>query len=103
MRKNFNYCKSDTRSHLKKRILVQNRGGAAFSPLRGTSHPILSLLRVKTGRILPYFEDLKRGTNPAEKGGRSKDFFEIASVKPMLIGQQSPKGRICCDERNAKY
>jgi hypothetical protein len=25
------------------------------------------------------FEDLKRGTNPAEKGGRPKDFFEIAS------------------------
>jgi hypothetical protein len=31
-----------TRSYLKKRILVQNRGGVAFSPLRGISHPILS-------------------------------------------------------------
>jgi hypothetical protein len=40
----------------------------------------LILLRVKTGGILPYFEDLKRGTNPAEKGGRPKDFFEIASI-----------------------
>jgi hypothetical protein len=52
--------------------LVQNRGGAAFSPLR-----------VKTGRILPYFEDLKRGTNKMSlirlwRVG-PKDFFEIAS------------------------
>jgi len=31
--------------------------------------------------MLQYFEDLKRGTNPAEKGGRPKDIFEIASSK----------------------
>jgi hypothetical protein len=49
------------RSNLKKRILVQNRGGAAFL----------------TGGILEYFEDLKRGTN---KEFGPKDFFEIAST-----------------------
>jgi hypothetical protein len=27
-----------------------------------------------------YFEDLKHGTNPAEKGGRPKDIFELASI-----------------------
>jgi hypothetical protein len=32
-----------TRSYLKKRILVQNRGGATFSPLRGISRLILFL------------------------------------------------------------
>jgi hypothetical protein len=26
-----------------------------------------------------YVEDLKRGTNPADKGGRPKDIFEMAS------------------------
>ncbi|MGD9306815.1 MAG: hypothetical protein PVF79_21305 [Desulfobacterales bacterium] len=52
-----------SRSYLKNRILVQDRGGAEF----------------QTGGILLYVEDLKRGTNPAEKGGRSKDIFEIAS------------------------
>jgi len=46
-------------SHLKKRILVQNRGGAVF----------------QTGGILEYFEDLKQGTN---KEFGPKDFFEIA-------------------------
>jgi len=40
--------------------LVQNRGGAEF----------------KTEGILLYVEDFKRGTNPAEKGGRPKDIFE---------------------------
>jgi hypothetical protein len=28
-----------------------------------------------------YVEDLKRGTNPAEKGGRPKDIFEMGSNK----------------------
>ena len=28
-----------------------------------------------------YVEDLKRGTNPAEKGGRPKDIFEMGSRK----------------------
>jgi hypothetical protein len=46
-------------SHLKKRILVQDQGGAEFQP----------------AGILKYVEDLKRGTN-AEVG--PKDFFEIA-------------------------
>jgi hypothetical protein len=49
------------RSHLKKRILVQVRGGAEF----------------KTAGILMYFEDFKRGTN---KEIGPKDFFEIASI-----------------------
>jgi hypothetical protein len=53
---------NNTRSHLKKRILVQNRGGAVF----------------QTGGILQYFEDLKQGTN---KEFGPKDFFEIASKK----------------------
>ena len=50
------------RTHLKNRILVQDRGGAEF----------------QTGGILLYVEDLKRGTNPA-KGGRPKDIFEMGS------------------------
>jgi len=49
-----------TISHLKKRILVQDQGGAEFQP----------------AGILKYVEDLKRGPN-AELG--PKDFFEIAS------------------------
>jgi len=62
-----------SRTHLKNRILVQDRGGAEF----------------QTGGILLYVEDLKRGTNPA-KGGRPKDIFEIGSnnrrPKPPLCG-----------------
>jgi hypothetical protein len=50
----------DIRSHLKNRILVQNRGG-------GVS---------QTGGILKYFEDLKQDTN---KEFGPKDIFEIAS------------------------
>jgi len=50
----------NTGSHLKKRILVQVRGGAEF----------------KTAGILKYFEDFKRGTN---KEIGPKDFFAIAS------------------------
>ena len=57
------------RSHLKNRILVQDRGGAEF----------------QTGGILLYVEDLKRGTNPAEKGGRPKDIFEIASSRTRFM------------------
>jgi hypothetical protein len=38
-------------------------------------------LWVETGGILLYVEDLKRGTNPADKGGRPKDIFEIGSKK----------------------
>jgi len=34
---------------------------------------------VQTGGILKYFEDLNLAPNPAEKGGKPKDFFEIAS------------------------
>jgi hypothetical protein len=48
------------RSHLKNRILVQDRGGAEF----------------QTAGILLYVEDLKRGTN---KDIGPKDIFEIAS------------------------
>ena len=54
-----------TRTHLKNRILVQDRGGAKF----------------QTGGILLYVEDLKQGTNPAGKGGRPKDIFEMGSNK----------------------
>ncbi len=52
-----------SRSHLKNRILVQDRDGAEF----------------QTAGILEYVEDLKRGTNPAEKGGKPKNIFELAS------------------------
>ena len=48
------------RSYLKNRILVQDRGGA----------------KLKTGGILLYVEDLKRGTN---KDIGPKDIFEMAS------------------------
>ncbi len=50
---------SASRSHLKKKILVQNQGGTKFQP----------------AGILKYVEDLKRGPN-AEFG--PKDFFESA-------------------------
>ncbi|MGD8520018.1 MAG: hypothetical protein PVF56_02635 [Desulfobacterales bacterium] len=43
--------------------MAQDRGGAES----------------QTGGILLYVEDLRRGTNPAEKGGRPKDIFEMAS------------------------
>jgi hypothetical protein len=48
------------RTHLKNRILVQDRGGAEF----------------QTGGILLYVEDLKRGTN---KDIGPKDIFEMGS------------------------
>ena len=54
------HFRMDTRSHLKKRILVQDQGGVEFQP----------------AGILKYVEDLKRGAN-TEIG--PKDFFEIAS------------------------
>ena len=50
------------RTHLKNRILVQDRGGAEF----------------KTGGILLYVEDFKRGTN---KDIGPKDIFEMGSNK----------------------
>jgi len=34
----------------------------------------------QTAGNLLVFEDLKRGTNPAEKGGKPKDIFEIGST-----------------------
>ena len=49
-----------TRTRLKNRILVQDRGGAEF----------------QTGGILLYVEDLKRGTN---RDIGPKDIFEMAS------------------------
>ena len=57
------------RTHLKNRILVQDRGGAEF----------------QTAGILEYVEDLKRGTNPAEKGGRPKDIFEMGSSVTEIL------------------
>ena len=53
-------ARSITRSCLKNRILVQDRGGAES----------------QTGGILLYVEDLKRGTN---KDIGPKDIFEMAS------------------------
>ena len=49
------------RTHLKNRILVQDRGGAEF----------------KTGGILLYVEDFKQGTN---KEVGPKDIFEMGSI-----------------------
>jgi len=49
------------RTYLKNRILVQDRGGA----------------ELKTGGILLYVEDLKRGTN---KDIGPKDIFEMRST-----------------------
>jgi hypothetical protein len=49
------------RTHLKNRILVQDRGGAEF----------------QTGGILLYVEDLKRGAN---KDIGPKDIFEMGST-----------------------
>jgi hypothetical protein len=54
-----------TRSHLKNRILVQDRGGAEF----------------QTAGILLYVEDLKPGTN---KDMGPKDIFEMASNNTSL-------------------
>jgi hypothetical protein len=45
--------------------LVQDRGGGEF----------------QTAGNLLVDEDLKRDTNPAEKGGRPKDIFEMGSSK----------------------
>ena len=50
------------RTHLKNRILVQDRSGAEF----------------KTGGILLYVEDFKRGSN---KDIGLKDIFEMGSSK----------------------
>ncbi len=36
-----------------------------------------------------YVEDLKRGANPAEKGGRPKDIFEIASNSASQLSGSS--------------
>ena len=71
------FCKVN-RTYLKNRILVQDRGGAEFLPLRGTSHLIPKSLWVEPGGILLYVEDFKRGTNK-ELG--PKDIFEIGSKK----------------------
>ena len=61
---------NSSRSHLKNKILVHIRGGAEFQ----TDGAAVTA----TAGILKYFEDLKRGTNPAS-GGRPKDIFKIAS------------------------
>jgi hypothetical protein len=53
--------------------MVQDRGGTEF----------------KTGGILVYVEDKKRGTNPA-KGGRPKDIFEKVSIwakRPLTLAR----------------
>ena len=66
------------RTHLKNRILVQDRGGAEFLPLCGTSRLILYGLWVETAGILLDVEDFKRGTN---KDIGPKDIFELGSNK----------------------
>jgi hypothetical protein len=60
-------------SLLKNRILVQDSVFASRL-LRDKRDGV----KFKTGGILLYVEDFKRGTNPAEKGGRPKDIFEMA-------------------------
>jgi hypothetical protein len=57
--------KIDIRTHLKNRILVQDRGGAEF----------------QTAGNLLVVEDLKRGTN---KDIGPKDIFEMGSTKVSL-------------------
>jgi len=57
------------RTHLKNRILVQDCGGVEF----------------QTACNLLAVEDLKRGTHPAEKGGRSKDILEMSSAVPHRV------------------
>ena len=60
-----------TRSHLKKRVLVQVQGGPELQP----------------AGILKYSEELKQGTN-TEIG--PKNFFEIASKKGAQSGKTRP-------------
>jgi len=56
--------------------LVQDRGGAEF----------------QTAGNLWVVEDLKRGTNPAEKGGRPKDIFVMGSnVSDVLNPETAAK------------
>jgi hypothetical protein len=64
-------------THLKNRILVQDRGGAEF----------------KTGGILLYVEDFKRGTN---KDIGPKDIFELGSkfYNSLTSGQQFSPGAV---------
>jgi hypothetical protein len=69
---------NDMKLSQKKDFGSKSRRGRVFPAARDFPSGIIPLW-VKTGGILPYFEDLKRGTNPAERGGRPKDFFEIAS------------------------
>jgi len=59
--KNVQFRNADTRSHLKKKILVQGQGGTKLQP----------------AGILKYVEDLKRGLT-LRLG--QKTFFEIASI-----------------------
>jgi hypothetical protein len=59
-----------TRTHLKNRILVQDRGGVEFI----------------AGGILLYVEDLKRGTN---KDIGPKDIFEMGSSKDACPSEKS--------------
>ena len=94
----FVNCPTFTRSHLKKRILVQVRGGAEFFTQSLIPRLILSCLWVKTAGILTYFENfrptkkvkpegpcrnaVKRGTN---KEIGLKDFFVIASSITITV------------------
>jgi hypothetical protein len=64
---------SDIRTYLKDRILIQDRGGAEF----------------KTGGILLYVEDFKRGSN---KDIGPKDIFETGSKSKR--GVYSNAGRL---------
>ena len=60
----------------------KSRRGRVFPAARDFQSDLI-LLRVKTGGILEYFEDLKRGSN---KEFGPKDFFEIASNFIKLKG-----------------
>jgi hypothetical protein len=74
----------------KKRFWFKIAAGPRFPRWAGFPSGFIPL-RVKTGGILEYFEDLKRGTNKMSLGTNKmslirlwrvgpKDFFEIASI-----------------------
>jgi NADPH-dependent glutamate synthase beta subunit-like oxidoreductase len=80
---------ADVRTHLKNRILVQDRGGAEFSRVAGFPVRSYTPCGSQTGGILLYVEDLKRGTN---KDIGPKDIFEMGSSEiPVAYREMSEK------------
>jgi len=77
----------------------QARRGHVFPAARDFPSDLI-LLRVKTGGILPYFEDLKRGANKMNlirlwRVG-PKDIFEIASYSLMRVGLSKKNDNLGC-------